>query len=318
MDTRKLIKFGKNSFVVSIPKEWVAAHKLVKGAVLNVEQKPGSVTFSTGRVDLEERSARISCDNKPLDAILTEVTSLYQTGCSTLTIEGTELSKHASEVKKLVHNLAGAEIVEQSLHKMVVKDLIDIQQVKMDALINRIDMMIRSMFQDALSEEYVSEELLRDRDQDVNRLQLLVRKVGRLVIEKPAVGNTLGITPLAADYMNKVAWTQERIGDYLKRLNGDIIRSSPGTQARLRKRLKYAYDHYLAAMKSYYQGDFDKSVLCHAETMKRIAAYTKHVHAAKSRDEVLALENIKNILRDIRIILRATIETAGRNRSEKS
>lgn len=318
MNTRKLIKFGKNSFVVSIPKAWIERHHLKKGSELSVDERPGSIILTTGEVAAENRVGRIDCDGKELDELQTEITSLYQSGCTTMIIEGKHLPRMTNDIKDLIRELAGAEIVEQSLHKMIVKDLIDIRQVTIETLINRLDMMIRSMFQDTISEEHIPEEVLRERDRDVNRIQLLIRRVGRLVIEKPAIGNLVGITPIYSDYLNKAAWALERIGDYLKRLNGDINRSKIGAQTRLRGQLQVAYNHYLSTLKSYYQKNFETSLKIHSRIMHALGQYTKHVHEAKTKNEVLALENIKNILRDIRIILRVTIEMHARIREEGS
>ncbi len=38
MEYRKLISFGKNSFVISLPKAWVRHSKLKKGDLIYVEE----------------------------------------------------------------------------------------------------------------------------------------------------------------------------------------------------------------------------------------------------------------------------------------
>lgn len=308
MDIRKLIKFGKNSFVVSLPKDWVVANKLEKGSELFVEQKPGSVIITSSKATTEEHEGRINCDGKALTALETELTSCYKAGCTTIIITGKTLPEKAAEMKESIHYLAGAEIVEQDLHKIVIRDLIDIRQITLGALINRVDMMVRSMFQDTLSEEKVSAKVLRDRDKDVNRIQLLVARVARNVLEKPALGNILNLSPTEAFYYDRTAWTLERIGDYLKRVNDDILRCKPDAQNRLKTLLDKAYQKYLVTIKCYYTCAEARGLELHEEIRKMINEFSKHVRGAKDRDEVLALENIKNILRDLRIIQRITAE----------
>ena len=39
MEFRKIIAFGKSSFVVSLPKAWMVAHNLVKGDVVYLEEE---------------------------------------------------------------------------------------------------------------------------------------------------------------------------------------------------------------------------------------------------------------------------------------
>ncbi len=308
METRKLIKFGKNSFVVSLPKDWVKSNKLAKGSTLFLEQKPGSVVLTSTKVQIDERIGRVNCDNKSISALQTEITSLYMAGCTQLVMEGKKLAEVASELRDLIHDLAGAEVIEQSLNRIVVRDLIDIKQVALGTLINRMDMMVRSMFQDTLSEQGVDGAVLRDRDRDLNRLHLLVSRVTRRVLEKPSVGNLLGVAPNEAHYYDKISWALERIGDYLKRVAGDMERANKPLQKRLRKRLDEAYKYYLSTTKSYYNRTTDRALVLHEEIVQLLVQYTKHVYGARNPDEVIALENIKNVLRDLRIVLRATVE----------
>jgi phosphate uptake regulator len=308
METRRLIRFGKNSYVISLPKGWVEANKLKKGAELFLEEKPGNVIISSTRAAQQERAAHISCEGKRIEDLQTEITSYYKAGCTTLVIEGRNLHQLVPDIKDYIHNLAGAEIIEQSRTRLVVKDLIDIQQVALPTLINRMDMMVRSMFQDALSIEGIDPQVLRDRDHDLNRLQLLVARIVRSVLENPAIGNLIGISIVDAHHLDDIAWSLERIGDYVKRANGDILRSSPAARKELRRFLKEAYDLYLLTMKNHYNRASEAAVKLHTDIVLHLSEFAKQVQEVTAREEVLALENIKNILRDLRIILRRTIE----------
>jgi phosphate uptake regulator len=309
METRRLIKFGKNSYVVSLPKAWVEANRLRKGADIYLEEKPESVILFASQTRQPERVVRLSCEGKRLQDLQTEITSYYKAGHTTLIVEGRNLPEHIEAVRAFVHNLAGAEIVEQSRTRLVVKDLIDINQVALPTLVNRMDMMVRSMFQDALSGENAEPAVLRDRDKDLNRLQFLVARIVRNILENPAVGHQLNVTSVEAYTTDGIAKVLERIGDYLKRADGDLLRGSPAARARLRSYLKEAYETYLLSMKCYYDGSGEKAVRLHTDIVQLLSEFTLRVHAAKEKDEVLALENIKNIFRDLRHILRSTVES---------
>ncbi len=316
MESRRLIRFGKNSHVVSLPKSWVEANRLTKGDELFIEEKPESLTVMASPQRREGRSARIACGKQDLRRLQTEITSYYKAGYSTLIIEGKEFAKIADGVKELVHNLAGLEIVEQTRTKMVVKDLIDVRQIAPLTLITRMDMMLRSMFQDTLNEEGIAAEVLRSRDKDVNRLQLLVTRTMRGLLDDPALGHVLGVTPPVAYSLDRIAWSLERIGDYLKRADGDINRAKPEARKRLRTSLRAIYDVYLATMKAYARRDRDAAIDVHQDIVARLGRFTKEVHKARQKDELLALENEKNILRDLRMILRATIEISQASKEQ--
>ncbi len=312
MATRKLIKFGRNSYVVSLPKEWVVQQQLQKGSELFLEEKPNSIIITTTTAAQRESVTRITADNKSFTMLETEVMASYKAGATSMIIIGEELPEKVGALKELFHYLAGAEVVEQELHKLVIKDLIDVRQVAIPTLLNRMDMMIRSMFQDTLGEEEIPASILRERDRDVNRLQLLIARVARIVLENPAIGTLLQLTPSDAFYQDRVSWTLERIGDYLKRLDDDLIRGEFDVRRRLKQRLKRVYERYLLTMRAFYKRDKEAAVTVHDEIREKLGTYTKQVYSSKDRDEVLALENIKNIMRDLRIILRITVEDAFR------
>ena len=125
METRRLIKFGKNSYVVSLPKAWIEANRLEKGAALYLEQKPESVILFASQTRQPERILHLTCEGKRLQDLQTEITSYYKAGHTILIIDGKNLPEHIEAVRAFVHNLAGAEIVEQTRTRLVVKDLIE-------------------------------------------------------------------------------------------------------------------------------------------------------------------------------------------------
>ena len=47
MNKRKLIKFGKNSYVISLPKEWIEENKLGKGSEINLNKFDENLIIST-------------------------------------------------------------------------------------------------------------------------------------------------------------------------------------------------------------------------------------------------------------------------------
>lgn len=308
METRKLIKFGSNSFVISLPHEWIETNKLVKGAELYLDEKPGSITVTPSAFATELKHAYLPCDGKTLQDLEIELLGYYKTNYSTFTIEGKTLPEHTAALKTLLSNLSGVEIIEQHRTKIVAKDLLDVRQVTLPVLITRMDMMIRSMFQDALGDEEVPPEVLRERDRDVNRLHLLVSRTVRGVYESPALGNVLDVTPLDASYIGQVAWILERVADYIKRIDGDMLRSGKNDRVVIKRLLKISFEHYLLTMKAYAKGDAELAVKTHADVLTQLTELTRHVHASTKKDTLLALENIKNVHRDLRIILRATIE----------
>ena len=47
MEFRKLIKFGKSSFVISLPKKWLEKNKLKKGDLLYVSENENGLSLTS-------------------------------------------------------------------------------------------------------------------------------------------------------------------------------------------------------------------------------------------------------------------------------
>lgn len=308
MDTRKLIKFGKNSYVVSLPKNWVTANKLEKGANLFLEQRSGELLISPTNVVKEEKRAYISCDGKTQEELQTELFAYYKANYSLFIFEGKELQRVVIFLKRLLSNLSGVEIVELQLNRLIAQDMLDVRQILLSTLINRMDMMIRSMFQDVLSKEYIDSKVIDQRDQDVNRIQLLVARTVRGVFENPALGNLLSVTPLKAFYLSRVAWVLERVGDYIKRTNRQLPNVPKRYQEIVRDFLKRAYTKYLASIKAFNKRSAELAVKTHKEIIFELTCLNKKDEAYNNKSFLLVLENAKNIFRDMRVLLRSTIE----------
>ena len=79
MEYRKLISFGKSSYVVSLPKGWVVQNKLKKGDLIYLEES-GPNLILTSHVDsnnIKEKESIIDVDGKDVRLIDREVSSAY-------------------------------------------------------------------------------------------------------------------------------------------------------------------------------------------------------------------------------------------------
>lgn len=308
IETRKLIKFGTNSHVVSIPKSWLEANKLKKGDELFVKQKASEISFMVKEVAKTRKTKIIDCNKINMSNIETKLISAYKASFDSVILEGKEISKYAKEIKNIIQRMPGFEIIEQTGTKIVAKDLIDIKQVTVHSMINRMDMLVRSMFQDLTGKEMVKQAILKERDKDLNRLNFLSTRILRLAIENPVIASQLKTSTIEAYHVEKINWVLERIGDYVKRVAGDLQRSKLKDKKIMIAYIKEVYQKYLLAMKAYYKKNYEEAVKLEKTIKEGLKQISKHVMISTETNELLAFENIKNILRDMRVITRATIE----------
>ncbi len=267
MDFRKLMAFGNSSFIVSVPKAWVEKNRLKKGDVLLVEQKPNELILSAK--DISERKklneVTVNPEGKNFDEFKTEVVSLYVNNYDVITVVNVS---DAAAVKDIFRNLVGMEVVEETATKIVAKDLLDIQEVSLENVIRRIDIIIRSMLIDSIGLDFKNAESVLGRDKEVNRLSLLGFRTARAATDNPRLLKLFNTSYWNVMLSKQIIASLERFADQVKR----IIRASKGVDKSWKddalKLMKAISDNYSHVMKIYYEKD--KQATFKAETKVRL------------------------------------------------
>ncbi len=222
MDYRRLIEFGKSSFVISLPKHWVKKNSLNKGDHVYLKEEQGNILISPKDKQFKYKPKKIviSTSNKDLKRIKSEIIAAYLNNFDIFIIQGNNLKDEAPTIKKFLKNLAGLELLEQEPAKIIAQDLMDLKEISIETLIRRIDIIIRSMIKDSMAglhEDYL--ESIFHRDLDVNRLVFLIKRVIKLAIEEPSIAKKLNRNnrELLKDW--NIVVLLESVGDEIKRIS---------------------------------------------------------------------------------------------------
>ena len=189
MEYRKLISFGKNSFVISIPKNWVIQNKLVKGDVVCISEAENNLLLSKKEVEREEveKEIVISVDKKSSLYIAREVISAYILNHRKIILKGNDLKTKIRDLQNIIQNMIALEIMEQTTDSLVAKDFLDMDKVSLTELMRKMDVVTRIMIKDLgtifQDDNY---ENMNDRDRDVNRLYFLLYRTVLYNLENPA------------------------------------------------------------------------------------------------------------------------------------
>src|SRR3989338_6075879 len=180
MEYRKLISFGKNSFVVSLPKAWVIQNKMKKGDLVYLEEAGGRLVLGgkSSKEDEEEKTKLIPVDGKSIRRIQSEVISAYIKNNRSIVLTGEEIKDKAKEIQDTIQNLMALEVMEQTSKKIVAKDFLDMNSISIQNIIRKMDVILRAMIEDC--EKMFEEdnyENISHRDNDVNRLTFLTFRV---------------------------------------------------------------------------------------------------------------------------------------------
>ena len=275
MDFRKIIEFGKTSFVISLPKYWVRKNNLNKGDLISlVEEKDNLIVCPREKKQVREPTRiSINTETKELNEIESEIVSAYLANYDIIEIRGRNLQDFNIEIKNNLKNLIGLELMEQETNRLVARDLINVNEISVESLIRRIDIVIRSMIKDStagLHEDYY--ESIFHRDKDVNRLVLLLKRVIKLALEEPYVAEKLKRSnkELLKDW--NIVSILESVGDEVKRISR-LYRKADKHKNKIKEINSILGQKYFDLMKAYHKNNIAaarKINLEHKQRMRMI------------------------------------------------
>ncbi len=312
MEFRKLIGFGKSSLVISLPKSWLDYNKLKKGHTVYLQEADDEMIVSA-RENKQERilkTIQINTENKSIDQISSEVIAAYLRNYDIWELRGKNLALEGPKVKEILQNLSGMELMEQDSHKIVAKDLLDMSELSIQALIRRIDLILRSMLQDAsacVHEDYY--ESIFHRDVDVNRLVFLLKRVINMALDNNQIAKKLGRTPRQLVLDMQMAYILEGIGDEIKRISRFMKTIEP--KNKVFKRFVEVNDdlqkRYLEAMKAYHMNNPEIAFSVEDGHKKRMEAIDEISKLTTSHTAHRCLYHMKNLNSMIKNVARTVL-----------
>lgn len=312
IDFRKLIGFGKSSLVVSLPKGWLHENGLAKGDLVYIQPDKDELVVSAKerRTSPEPRRAIINAEGKSLRKIESEIVSAYLNNADIWEIRGSNLRNDGHQVKEVLQNLAGMEVLEHDPSKIVAKGLLDMDGLSVEAMIRRVDLIIRSMMQDATAcvHEDFHESILH-RDQAVNRMVFLVKRLIRSALEQPSMAKKLGKAnkDLLRDW--ELASHLESVGDAVKRASRFL--KSVDIKHKRHKDLKVAFtglhEKYLEVMRAYHTGNKDLALQVDDEHKARMEAIDRLGRGETDQSIVRLVYHMKGLSSGIKDIARAIV-----------
>lgn len=263
MEYRKLISFGKSSYVVSLPKSWIVQNKLKKGDLIYMEEKGSNILLGKEdhQKDNEEKTKLINIDGKSLPRITREVNSSYILNYKTITIKGRELKDKIKDLQQVFQNLIALEIMEQTSDTIIAKDFLNMEQVSMDELIHKMDVITRTMIKESINNIFQDNyENINERDNDVNRLYFLLYRAVLYNLNNPLNAikkfklNSIDILNclFVGFYIEGIADESRRIARFSRHLKFDIKEKTV-----LSKFLEKVNSYYLETIKAIYNKDLD-------------------------------------------------------------
>ncbi|MBD3248939.1 AbrB/MazE/SpoVT family DNA-binding domain-containing protein [Candidatus Woesearchaeota archaeon] len=169
MEFRKLISFGKTSFVMSIPKSWVTKNNLKKGDLIALEEEKGDLILSPNVEQKKNKKKTTKIDITGIDrtSVLYVIRSAYKMGCDEIElIYNKPLAKHyrkdkeekiISIIHEEVNRLVGIEVVQQKDNFCIIRDLSENSAAEFDSALRRVFLLLNDASNDL-------KQAVKDRD----------------------------------------------------------------------------------------------------------------------------------------------------------
>jgi len=258
MESRKLIKFGNSSHVISLPTTWLKKNNLNKGNSIYIKENSNNeliLSPDSNQDTKKDKKITISITNKTTDAIRREIISAYVNHSNTIEIIGNNLKEKIKDIREIINNLVALEIMEQSSEKIIAKDFLNIKDLSINKIIREADIITRTILSDTrLSFKKDQTYDIDQKDIDVNRLYFLAYRAIKEALDNPKVSQSLNMTTnqILDNWM--LILEIEEIADTSKRVS-KFFNSITLTKEEVKK-LEEIHEsiesYYLEAMKAYY------------------------------------------------------------------
>ncbi|MFC1648444.1 AbrB/MazE/SpoVT family DNA-binding domain-containing protein [Nanoarchaeota archaeon] len=197
MDLRKVIKFGRATYSITLPKKWVTEHRLEKGDVVRVEQLSSGkleVTPRDAEKSIEVKTIDISADQNEVEDIFREVVAAYIKNYTIINIKG-DIKGKIKQLRAKLQELVGLEIMEVSPRSIMAKSFLDVTETKVELIVKRIYYILKSMceeFKNIVAKEGSLEEI-QEMDREVNRNSFFTWKFLYKALESPEFATKRGL-----------------------------------------------------------------------------------------------------------------------------
>lgn len=230
METRKVQVTGKSAYILTLPKKWVIKSVLEAGSFVSLSyQEDGSLVISppTSR---KPTALKKLVMKESMDELKRNIVGAYIMGnCQFLEINGVgDQQEIKNEIRELCKVLIGYEIVEVESSRILIQDILDVDEFTIEAGFKRMSSLVFLMFNDLLDILRATDpEAVRDiirRNEDVNKIFLLLSKlvISRLNLKKTSKNDRLRL--IEAFYYRLAAGELERIGGLIVKIARDLER----------------------------------------------------------------------------------------------
>ncbi|MBS7633241.1 phosphate uptake regulator PhoU [Candidatus Bathyarchaeota archaeon] len=206
-EARKLQVTGGSTYIVSLPKKWVARNQLQKGSSLILrEEKDGSLSLTPSGMAKQEKKEeaiiKVSQKDKP-DAIIRKAVSAYLVGYNLIHVRAQSQEQLNSQQRNAIRDFArrylvGTEIVTDTPNELTLQVLLSYPELTVESALRRMSIITSSMHRDSITAlrdiDHQLAEAVIDTDTEVDRFNLYIIRQLKLAITNPRIIIEIGLS----------------------------------------------------------------------------------------------------------------------------
>jgi phosphate uptake regulator len=222
VETRKVQVTGGSTYTVSIPKTWATENGVSAGS--EVEFYPeGDSLFLTPRRGDERTEGTLDIADLSGDELTRAVMTMYVSGFDIIALENSRITNDQRRtIREATQSLVGLEVLEETRDRVVIRDLLDSSELSIHNAVTRMRLISLSMLEDALTAlADLDRDMARDviqRDDDVDRLWMVVSRIFRATLRTPKAAEELGVPREVCFDYHSSARQLERVADHATKI----------------------------------------------------------------------------------------------------
>ncbi len=228
---RRLQRIG-SSILVSLPKEWVVANNLDKGAQVELETGQDSISISANKETRPTKELVISYPLPKGENVVANITGAYLLGYDIIVINSSSIipGKDREEIRNSMRRLVGMEIIEEDASHINMQFLLDATTLNPSKILKRISSIALGMYDDVLhgliSDDKSNLQTLSKRDVEVNRQYFLLVRLIRSTLVDKRLANVFNLENIDILDYRVAANILENAGDSIVELSNFIFNFS--------------------------------------------------------------------------------------------
>lgn len=226
METRKVQITGKSTYIVSLPKTWVNTVKIKNGnSVIMIPRSDGTLLINPKLNENEKKVTNtINVESQDEDTLFRKFIGAYLAGYDVIEITSKDKMRPAMRqtIRRMIHNVIGPEIIDESSTDVQIKDLLDSSDLSLVQGLRRMYIITRGMHKDAIlalkNQDADLAEDVESRDDEVDKFYWMIAKQHNMVMNDMFFADKMGVKPKEVLGYLLVARSIERIADHAKKL----------------------------------------------------------------------------------------------------